>query len=52
MQLQFENYRFPLQDPLPDKEKRALTNKECLEEAKKFFEYVDVEGYRGSPHKL
>jgi hypothetical protein len=30
----------------------VLTNQECLVEAKKFFEYVDIEGYRGSPHKL
>ncbi|MFB9263881.1 twin-arginine translocation signal domain-containing protein [Bradyrhizobium erythrophlei] len=53
LQLQFESYRFPVQDPLPDDPaKRVLTNKECLIEAQKFFEYVDVEGYRGSPHKL
>jgi tRNA(Arg) A34 adenosine deaminase TadA len=31
---------------------RAMTNAECLAEANKFFAYVDVEGYRGSPHKL
>jgi tRNA(Arg) A34 adenosine deaminase TadA len=48
--LQFKDYRFPAQDPLPaDPAKRALTNHECLTEAQKFFEYVDVEGY---PHKL
>ncbi len=29
-----------------------MTNAECLAEANKFFAYVDVEGYRGSPHKL
>lgn len=50
---QFKGYRFPEQNPLPDDPaKRALTNEECLAEARKFFEYVDVEGYRGSPHKL
>ena len=53
LQLQFGSYRFPVQDPLPeDLTKRALTNDECLAQARKFFEYVDVEGYRGSPHKL
>jgi tRNA(Arg) A34 adenosine deaminase TadA len=30
----------------------VLTNGQCLEEAKKFYAYVDAEGYRGSPHKL
>lgn len=53
LQLQFGRFRFPIQDPLPrESEKQALTNEDCLAEAKKFFEYVDVEGYRGSPHKL
>lgn len=53
LKLQFKDYRFPVQDPLPDDpDKRALTNEECLTEAQRFFEYVDVEGYRGSPHKL
>ena len=28
------------------------TNAECLHEAKRFYEYADVEGFRGSPHKL
>ena len=28
------------------------SNQECLDEARKFSEYVDIEGYRGSPHKL
>jgi hypothetical protein len=28
------------------------TNKRCLDEARRFFQYADVEGYRGSPHKL
>jgi tRNA(Arg) A34 adenosine deaminase TadA len=29
-----------------------LTNAQCLKEAREFFKYADVEGYRGSPHKL
>ena len=29
----------------------VLTNQECLEEARSFFKYADLEGYRGSPHK-
>jgi tRNA(Arg) A34 adenosine deaminase TadA len=28
------------------------TNRKCLDEARRFFQYADVEGYRGSPHKL
>jgi tRNA(Arg) A34 adenosine deaminase TadA len=52
VQLQYGDYRFPAQNPLPaDLDERALTNRECLEEAQRFFEYVDIEGYRGSPHK-
>ncbi len=47
--LQFENSRFP--DQGPDKDK-VLTNKQCLEKAREFFKYADIEGYRGSPHKL
>jgi hypothetical protein len=44
--------RYPYTDPPPDDPNRALTNDECLTEAIKFYQYVDVEGYRGSPHKL
>jgi hypothetical protein len=29
-----------------------LTNLECLDEARRFYQYADVEGFRGSPHKL
>jgi tRNA(Arg) A34 adenosine deaminase TadA len=36
---------------LPGKPK-SLTNKECLAEAQAFYAYADIEGYRGSPHKL
>jgi tRNA(Arg) A34 adenosine deaminase TadA len=35
----------------PDAEE-VLSNRACLEEARAFFQYADVEGYRGSPHKL
>jgi tRNA(Arg) A34 adenosine deaminase TadA len=28
------------------------TNQKCLQEAKRFYDYADIEGYRGSPHKL
>jgi tRNA(Arg) A34 adenosine deaminase TadA len=33
-------------------EKETLTNQGVLEHARKFYEYADVEGFRGSPHKL
>lgn len=42
------NWKFPNK---PDRES-ILSNAQCLEHAKKFYEYADVEGYRGSPHKL
>ena len=45
MRLDFGGTKFPDQ---PD----VWTNDECLEHAKRFFSYADVEGYRGSPHKL
>jgi tRNA(Arg) A34 adenosine deaminase TadA len=53
MVIQFNPY--PFKDaprPLSEDPQRMLTNQECLDEARKFFEYVDIEGYRGSPHKL
>jgi len=28
------------------------TNDQCLKEARDFYKYADIEGYRGSPHKL
>jgi hypothetical protein len=28
------------------------TNAQCLKEAQDFYKYADIEGYRGSPHKL
>jgi len=48
--LEFEG--FPFKDQNLGEQDRTLSNKECLTEARKFFEYVDIEGYRGSPHKL
>jgi hypothetical protein len=53
MVLQYKKHPFPEQGPLPtEPSQRMLTNEECLGEAHKFFEYADIEGYRGSPHKL
>jgi tRNA(Arg) A34 adenosine deaminase TadA len=31
---------------------RVLSNEQCLQEAREFYKYADVEGFRGSPHKL
>ena len=42
---------FALTNPKTD-ERDVLTNEQCLEEARSFFKYADIEGYRGSPHKL
>jgi tRNA(Arg) A34 adenosine deaminase TadA len=32
--------------------KTIRTNQQCLQRAKDFYAYADIEGYRGSPHKL
>ena len=29
----------------------SLTNQQCLDEARRFFTYADVEGFRASPHR-
>jgi tRNA(Arg) A34 adenosine deaminase TadA len=29
----------------------SLTNQQCLDQARRFFAYADVEGFRGSPHR-
>jgi tRNA(Arg) A34 adenosine deaminase TadA len=51
--LQFEGAKPPAQTAVPAAEaEKVLTNAQCLTEARQFFEYVDIEGYRGSPHKL
>ena len=53
MVLQFRKHPFPEESQLPtEPRRRRLTNEECLNEVRKFFEYADIEGYRGSPHKL
>jgi len=53
LKLLFEEHRFAEQTPIPENPAdRVLTNQECLDEARKFFEYVDINSYRGSPHKL
>jgi tRNA(Arg) A34 adenosine deaminase TadA len=36
----------------PDKNKDPWTNEECLSHAREFYDYANVEGFRGSPHKL
>ena len=33
-------------------DKETLANSGCLAHAKAFYAYADIEGYRGSPHKL
>jgi tRNA(Arg) A34 adenosine deaminase TadA len=49
-QLDTLTLKFPTEKH-PD-ERDVLTNEQCLEEARSFFKYADIEGYRGSPHKL
>jgi tRNA(Arg) A34 adenosine deaminase TadA len=45
MALKHGGERYPNQDDVWD-------NRKCLEEAHQFYSYADVEGFRGSPHKL
>jgi len=35
-----------------DLDEAVWTNRRCLAGAQRFFEYADVEGFRGTPHKL
>jgi hypothetical protein len=42
------DWKFP---DRPDN-KDTLTNHECLQRAREFYAYADIEGYRGSPHEL
>jgi tRNA(Arg) A34 adenosine deaminase TadA len=51
MQLAFPERRFPNQVDGRN-HTDILTNAQCLKEARNFFRYADMEGYRGSPHKL
>ncbi len=43
--LSYGNESFPAQSDV-------WSNQKCLQEAHRFFNYADVEGFRGSPHKL
>lgn len=45
MVLKHADAKYPDQDDV-------WRNQQCLDEARKFFTYADVEGFRGSPHKL
>lgn len=51
MHLAFPERRFPNQVGGRN-HAEILTNAQCLMEARNFFRYADMEGYRGSPHKL
>jgi tRNA(Arg) A34 adenosine deaminase TadA len=48
MTLNFPERRHPNDPDHPE----ILTNLQCLKEAMDFYKYADIEGYRGSPHKL
>jgi hypothetical protein len=50
MQLKFPERRFPDTPGLG--QGKVFTNAECLTQARDFYRYADLEGYRGSPHKL
>jgi tRNA(Arg) A34 adenosine deaminase TadA len=51
MQVKFPEQRFP--NTIDGRNHtQILTNVQCLKEARDFFNYADIEGYRGSPHKL
>jgi tRNA(Arg) A34 adenosine deaminase TadA len=47
--LRFPDFRFPDTAIEPGK---VMTNRECATEAHRFYAYADINGYRGSPHKL
>jgi hypothetical protein len=42
--------RSPNWSPNPN-DSKVLNNNKCLEEARRFFQYADVEGFRASPHR-
>ena len=48
MTLNFSERRHPNDPDHPE----IQTNEQCLDEARDFYKYADIEGYRGSPHKL
>jgi hypothetical protein len=41
--LQFAGEKLPVEG--------SLTNRQCLDEARRFLTYADLEGFRGSPHR-
>jgi DNA modification methylase len=49
---QFRNMALKHAEEKFPNEKDIWSNQECLNEARRFFDYADVEGFRGSPHKL
>ena len=49
MAIEHKNWKPPINVPNAS---HILTNEGCLALAQSFYEYADVEGYRGSPHKL
>jgi tRNA(Arg) A34 adenosine deaminase TadA len=48
LKLDFPSWKLPNKADDTD----ALSNGDCLRQARDFYAYADVEGYRGSPHKL
>lgn len=43
--------KYPTFSNRPD-DKDVLTNEDCRAHCRSFYTYADIEGYRGSPHKL
>jgi tRNA(Arg) A34 adenosine deaminase TadA len=48
LKLEFPNWKLPNKAD----DKAAFTSSECLQHARDFYIYANVEGYRGSPHKV
>lgn len=49
---QFRSMTIKNDDETSPSEGDVWSNQKCLEQARRFFDYADVEGFRGSPHKL
>ena len=49
---QFQNMTVRDDDKKLPAKADVWSNRQCFDEARKFFEYASVEGFRGSPHKL
>lgn len=47
-----EFHSMVVKEQVPQNSSNIWSNADCLAEAQRFFHYVDVEGFRGSPHKL